>query len=216
MVEKIYPRSVGVVLSTINDIVELQKAQLTFSDTPSGKINFVITMYAYKWEICFTVIGIGRKQSRVSLEVAGDQLGRADIFRREFSLLESLLDTSGQNAEKKQEIYDGSNGKPNFLMAKEYIDNNWQGDYSAKTIAKSVNMSKSKLYAIFNQFAGMTPGEYHKKVKLDHIKEKLADKSLSVKEAFAACGEDSQGRVARVFKEKTGLSPTEYRDSLVS
>ena len=60
----------------------------------------------------------------------------------------------------------------------------------------------------------MTPSEYFKKVKVDHLKEKLADKTLSIKEAFAACGEDSQGWVVKIFKEVTGISPKNYRESL--
>ena len=46
------------------------------------------------------------------------------------------------------------------------------------------------------------------------IKEKLADKSLSIKEAFAACGEDSRGWTLRVFKDITGLTPTQFRKEL--
>jgi len=80
--------------------------------------------------------------------------------------------------------------------------------------AKAVNMSVAQLYSIFKRHTGITPGEYHKKIKIDHIKEKLADKTLSIKEAFAACGEDSQGWMLRVFKEITGMSPKQYRESL--
>ena len=53
-----------------------------------------------------------------------------------------------------------------------------------------------------------------KKVKGEHIKEKLADASLSIKEAFAACGEDSQGRFAKTFKDIAGLSPLHYREQM--
>jgi len=61
----------------------------------------------------------------------------------------------------------------------------------------------------------MPPGDYHKRVKVNHIKEKLADKNMMIAEAFAACGEDSRGTYARVFKEVTGTSPKEYRASLL-
>ena len=60
----------------------------------------------------------------------------------------------------------------------------------------------------------MTPGDYHKKIKVKYIKEKLADDNLSIKEAFAACGEDSRGAYFKIFKKLTGLSPNEYRKSL--
>ena len=107
-------------------------------------------------------------------------------------------------------------GKPDVVRAKEYIDNHWQGEYDAETVAKSVNMSKTPLYNLFKQHTGMTPGDYHKKVKVEHLKEKLADESLTIKEAFAACGEDSRGYAAQIFKKVTGLSPLEYREKLIN
>ena len=105
-------------------------------------------------------------------------------------------------------------GRPDVARAKEYIDSHWHGEYNPDAIAKSVYMSRTALYNLFKQHIGMSPKDYHNKVKIDHIKEKLADKSLSIKEAFAACGEDSQSRIARLFKEQTGKSPKEYRESL--
>ena len=103
-------------------------------------------------------------------------------------------------------------GRPEVAKAKEYLDQHWEGDFNPRAVAKSVNISVTQLYKLFEQHTGMTPGDYHKRCKIEHIKEKLADKNLSIKEAFAACGEDSQGRIARVFKKMTGLSPMQYRD----
>jgi len=102
-------------------------------------------------------------------------------------------------------------GRPDVAMAKEYIDSHWQGEYDKEAVAKSANMSVSQLYSLFKQHMGMPPGEYHNKVLVDHIKEKLADKNLSIKEAFAACGEDSRGWSLRVFEEITGLTPSQFR-----
>ena len=102
-------------------------------------------------------------------------------------------------------------GRPDVVRAKEYLDTHWEGEYVPEDIAKSMNMSVSHLYKIFKEHTGMTPGDYRKKVKVEHIKEKLADKNLSVKEAFAACGEDSQGWILRVFKKMTGLTPAQWR-----
>ena len=105
-------------------------------------------------------------------------------------------------------------GRMEVIRAKEYMEQHWQGAYNAEEVAKEANMSVSALYAIFKQSEGMAPGDYHHKVKIRHIKEKLADKSLSIKEAFAACGEDSQGWILRVFKEQTGMTPMQYRGQL--
>jgi AraC-like DNA-binding protein len=106
-------------------------------------------------------------------------------------------------------------GRPDLARAKEYIDNHWQDEYDPKALAKAVNMSVTQLYRIFKQHTGMTPGDYYNKAKIERISKKLNDKNLSIKEAFAACGADSRGKMARVFKQITGFSPTEYRKSLL-
>jgi len=101
--------------------------------------------------------------------------------------------------------------RPGPVKAVEYIDKHWQGEYDPKAVAKSVNMGVTQLYYHFKQHTGMTPGNYQKKVIVEHIKEKLNDKNLTIKEAFAACGQNSQGRIAKIFKQITGFSPREFR-----
>jgi len=105
-------------------------------------------------------------------------------------------------------------GRPEVVRAREYIDNHWLEEYDPHVVARSVNMSVAPLYHLFKQHTGLTPGEYHKKVKIDHIKEKLADKSLSVKEIFIACGVSNHNAFFRAFKKATGVSPKQYRESL--
>ena len=105
-------------------------------------------------------------------------------------------------------------GRSDVAMAKEYIDTNWQKKYDAEAVARHVNIGVTLLYKLFKEHTGMTPGDYHKRVIVEHIKEKLADENLTVKEAFAACNEDSHGWFSKVFKKTTGMSPLAYRDSL--
>jgi len=104
-------------------------------------------------------------------------------------------------------------GLPQVAKAKEYIDNHWREEFDDDSVAKAVNISSRSLYRLFKQHIDMTPKDYYYKVKLGHLKEKLQDKTLSVAEAFSACGEDSRGRFAKTFKEMTGVTPTEYRNS---
>jgi len=105
-------------------------------------------------------------------------------------------------------------GLPEVAAAKAYIDENWLEEFDSTAMARAVNISGSSLYHLFKQHAGMTPKEYYNKVKLEHIKEKLADKTLTVAEAFSLCGTDSRGGFIKTFKEMTGMTPTEYRNGL--
>ena len=91
MIEKIYPQSTDYVLNTINDIVELQNAKLTFSDTPNGRIHFLVRMYAYKYELQFNVTSVDENSSKVSFAIAGEELGRDNILCHEITLFESML-----------------------------------------------------------------------------------------------------------------------------
>jgi len=102
-------------------------------------------------------------------------------------------------------------GKPELVKAKEYINANWQGKFEPRTTAESLSISVTQLYRLFKQYEGMTPGAYHHQCKIEHIKEKLNDQNLNIREAFKACGENSKGWVSQVFKETTGLTPTQYR-----
>ena len=102
-------------------------------------------------------------------------------------------------------------GQPEVAMAKAYISQNWKGKFDSGKTAKYLNISVTQLYRLFKQHAGITPGEFHRQCKIDYIKEKLSDKRLSIKEAFMACGEDSQGWIKKVFKDVTGFTPLEWR-----
>jgi len=106
-------------------------------------------------------------------------------------------------------------GRPDLARAKEYMDKHWQDDYDAHAVAKSVNMSVAQLYSLFKKNTGFTPGDYHRHKKIEYIKVKLKDKTLSIKEAFSECGADSRGAHIKTFKKVTGMSPLEYRNSLI-
>jgi AraC-like DNA-binding protein len=105
-------------------------------------------------------------------------------------------------------------GRTEINKAKEYIDNSWLEAFDGKAVARAANVSPSHLYALFRSNTGMTINDYYKRVKVEHIKEKLADENLTIAEAFSFCGADSRGGFSKTFKELTGMTPTEYRNSL--
>ena len=105
-------------------------------------------------------------------------------------------------------------GRPEIARAMEFLDRQWKEEYDPKALADYINMSVSQMYCLFKQHSGITPGNYHKLCKVEHIKEKLADKNITIKQVFAACGEDSRGTYARIFKQVYGISAFEYRKNM--
>ena len=104
--------------------------------------------------------------------------------------------------------------RPDLARAMEYIDSHKQEKFDPEKIAKFVNMSVKQLYYLFHKHLSVTPGDYYRNKKVECLKEKLKDTNLSIKEAFAACGVDSRGAYAKIFKNLTGLSPSQYRKAL--
>lgn len=106
-------------------------------------------------------------------------------------------------------------GKEELVRGKEYIDNHWQEDFDIDKLAAAVYMSKYRYVRLFREYLGMTPHNYYQDVKIEKIKEKLREANLSVGQAFADCGVDYDDGFARVFKRKTGMTPSEYRAKIV-
>lgn len=105
-------------------------------------------------------------------------------------------------------------GHPDVALAKRFIEAHWREEFDPAAVARSASISVRQLYALFQEHGDVTPKAYYRRIKVDRLKEKLAETHLSVAEAFAACGLDSRGAYARHFKQETGLSPLRYRASL--
>ena len=105
-------------------------------------------------------------------------------------------------------------GKEEIEKAKEYIENHWKDRYDLNETAKAAFLSKAHLSKLFKKHTGITPYEYYINYKIGKLKEKLLDTNLSIAEVFAACNMDYNGHSARVFKDKTGVSPSAYRKML--
>ena len=89
--KKTYQQPRRTILNTIHDIMELQNAKITFSDTPNGKIHFVTKMYGNKWEHRLTVTDIDKNQCSVKIEIGLNAIDGEKQIKREFALLDSML-----------------------------------------------------------------------------------------------------------------------------
>ena len=105
-------------------------------------------------------------------------------------------------------------GREDLARAREYMDSHWQDEYDRNAVARAAGIGVTQLYACFKQYAGMTPGEYHKRVKVDMVKDRLRNKNLSVKDVFIQCNVNDHSSFSRLFKRITGLSPTQFRKEL--
>jgi AraC-like DNA-binding protein len=93
------------------------------------------------------------------------------------------------------------------------METHWQDKFNINEIADFVHLSKYHFARIFKKHTGMKPYGYYQDIKFGKLKEKLLDNNLSIAEAFAGCGMDYKGYFAKIFKEKVGITPLQYRAS---
>ena len=88
--------------------------------------------------------------------------------------------------------------------------------FSVNELAEKVGMSASYLGTLFKQQTGELINDCLSRRRLEKAMELLGVRSLTMREIAAACGFASQNYLNRVFKQKYGLSLTEYRRKLVA
>lgn len=94
-----------------------------------------------------------------------------------------------------------------------YIDNCYHLSISVEEFAKKNSISRNYLYTLFKKEYGISPKEYLMNKRIEKAKQLLQDssKNFSVSEAAFAVGFDDPLYFSRVFRKKTGYSPTKCK-----
>ena len=66
--------------------------------------------------------------------------------------------------------------------------------------------------AAFRRYTGLTPYQYFLQLRIHRAKELLSDPDVQVKEVAARLRFDNQYYFARLFKKKTGVTPSAWRE----
>lgn len=86
--------------------------------------------------------------------------------------------------------------------------------FDFQAFAASHHIGYSYFRKMFKKYTGVSPLNYHMELKLLRAKEMLLNTDLSVKEIGFGLGFHSIHYFSRMFKMKTGFSPTEMRRSV--
>ena len=85
---------------------------------------------------------------------------------------------------------------------------------SVPRVAKHVDVSPSYLTALFHKNLQISPGEYIRRIKLQESKQMIRENDLNFTEIAAALQYSTVHHFSRQFKEKFGITPTEYAKSV--
>ena len=98
-------------------------------------------------------------------------------------------------------------------MAKNAMNDALEENVSMPDIAGQLSISYSKFRRIFKQYTGQSPAQYFINMKIHRAKEMLRGTSASVKEISLTLHFESAEYFATMFRNRTGMTPTEFRNA---
>ncbi len=103
---------------------------------------------------------------------------------------------------------------PIITKAHEYITANLEQNIKAKDIASLVNVSESYFTTYFKENTGITFREYILDARVEAAKKMLEKQSASISDIAYKTGYQDYRSFSRAFKNKTGMSPSDYSSQL--
>ena len=98
--------------------------------------------------------------------------------------------------------------------AQQFISTHVRQKLSVPLVARHVVVSPSYLTALFHKHLQIAPGEYIRRIKLQESKQMIRDNAMNFTEIAAALQYSTVHHFSRQFKEKFGITPTEYAKSV--
>ncbi len=124
---------------------------------------------------------------------------RTKIFSIFYGMLHRLSHTATENASQ-------------LLPAIRHIEASFSDPMLTNSaLASLCNISEVYFRKLFHDEFNTTPRQFIIDIRIDRAKQLLADGALKINEVSDSCGFSNQYHFCRVFKEKTGLTPTEFR-----
>lgn len=92
-----------------------------------------------------------------------------------------------------------------------YLENNYSlPELTNKILADQCNISEVYFRKLFTEQYGITPRQHIIDIRINRAKQLLTDGILKINVVSEKCGFSNPYHFSRLFKEKTGLTPTEY------
>ena len=101
-----------------------------------------------------------------------------------------------------------------ICQAQQYISTHIREKLSVPLVARQVDVSPSYLTALFHKNLQISPGEYIRRIKLQESKQMIRENNLNFTEIAAELQYSTVHHFSRQFKEKFGITPTEYAKSV--
>ena len=145
---------------------------------------------------------------------------RMDIYSTDtiISLLTQLLLSLLRQSDDSPQKLKASNSlhAENEIIrrAQQYISSHIREKLSVPLVARMVDVSPSYMTALFHKNLQISPGEYIRRIKLQESKQMIRENAMNFTEIAIALQYSTVHHFSRQFKDKFGITPSEYAKSV--
>ena len=136
------------------------------------------------------------------------------IAEMDMLLLILLREVASPTAGKLQASNSVHSENEIIRQAQQFISTHIREKLSVPYVARQVDVSPSYLTALFHKNLQISPGEYIRRIKLQESKQMIRENNLNFTEIAAELQYSTVHHFSRQFKEKFGITPTEYAKSV--
>ncbi len=118
-------------------------------------------------------------------------------------------------ASKKYQVFEGTCIEIQIKQAKLIIFENMHNALLQEDISKKIGMGYSLYRKKFKEYTGISPAQYQINLRINKAKDLLITSDQSLKEIAQSIGFESIDYFFRLFKQKTGFTPSDFREKNV-
>jgi two-component system response regulator YesN len=132
--------------------------------------------------------------------------------------LDLIIDLILQQLIEFEELDKGDDLKKNATIRKvlRYMDQNYQSGLSLDEVSAVAHMTSSYFSTYFKKTTGENYLVFATRMKIEKAKELLQNPSIHIYEVSEKVGFDDSKYFSRQFHKLTGMTPKQYRDSVIS
>ena len=129
-------------------------------------------------------------------------------------LASDTLDTDPQGTCVDKPFPAPGSGQLQHLVFR-YLNDNYMYKINISDLASTIGVERSYLWRVFLQEYHESPQKYLQRLRMEKARSLLESSTLSIADIASRVGYDDYTSFTKMFRQKVGMSPTEYRAATV-
>lgn len=150
-------------------------------------------------------------QEQERMDQFSDDIMVSQLNQLLVTLLREVAMPSGSRVKSSNVVH---NENEIIRQAQQFVAAHIREKLSVPMVAKHVDVSPSYLTVLFHKNLQISPGEYIRRIKLQESKQMIRENNLNFTQIAAVLQYSTVHHFSRQFKDKFGITPTEYAKSV--